>query len=424
MRFVPPTLLLAALALPLFRPPSAAAGNWPGWRGPTGVGNTAEDNLPLTWNHKTKENIAWKADLKDRTGHSSPVVWGDRVFITTATKQTNAQEKAEIPDHFVGCYSVSDGTLLWETKVDHGPQSAGYAIYAVPTPVTDGRAVYCWFGSAVIAAVDFDGKVLWRHERPKMPDNAFNPGICSSPVLYGDTVLLLQNMGRGGGWLQALDKTTGDVKWEQKRPRSDQCNTTPVLMYVRHEPQLLVQESKELAGLDPTTGETIWFCKNKGFGSSPVHDGSGLVFSDTGNGESAAVVDPTGKGDVTASNLKWKAPRVPSQYGSAVIAGGYVYRASDKGVITCWTLATGEQVFSEPAEGVSKLCSPVATADGRVYFASAKKSYVLKAGPKFDVLAVNELDGGDNAASAAVADGRIFIRGDRMLYCIGRRPGS
>lgn len=398
---------------------SVRGGDWPGWRGPSGVGSTDEKDLPLTWNGKTGENIFWKQSLKGTTGYSSPIIFGDRLFLTTAMKQTGEQEKAkEIPEHDISCYQISDGKLLWKTQVAPGKESAGYAIYAVPTPVTDGKAVYAWFGSAVIAAVDFDGKLLWRQER----DGPFmlNPGICSSPILYQDTVLLLCDQGRGNGFLQALDKSTGQVKWQQKRSKTGTTNSTPIILPVNGKPQLIIQASERIEGLDPATGEPIWWCKARGFGASPAF-GQGLIFSDSGNGESGLVVDPSGTGDVTKTNVKWQVPKIRSQYGSAVVSGEYVYRASDKGVIFCWKLTTGEQLFAADAPGVSKLSSPFATAEGRIYFANGDKSYVLQSGPEFKVLALNDLRGGDNASSAAVADGKIFIRGGEMLFCIGTK---
>jgi hypothetical protein len=156
--------LLAGLLAAL--PAATWAGNWPGWRGSTGCGYSDEKNLPLKWDGKTGQGVLWKVPLKDTTGHSSPIVWEDRVFLTTAVKQTQEQEaRKEIPDHDIACFQASDGKLLWKTHVAHGPHQEGYSIYAVPTPIIDGKAVYAWFGSGVVAAVDLDGKLLWRHER-------------------------------------------------------------------------------------------------------------------------------------------------------------------------------------------------------------------------------------------------------------------
>ena len=392
------------------------AGDWPGWRGPTGAGQTDEKDLPLEWDGKTGRNVLWRVSLEGTTGHSSPIVWGDRVFLTTAARQTREEESAkQVPEHHLACYQASDGKLLWRTSIPPGKEPAGYAIYAVPTPATDGKAVHAWFGSAVMAAVDFDGKVLWRVERPG--PFRLNPGICSSPVLYRDTVILLCDQGRGEGFLQGLDKKTGEVRWEQKRKDVSYSNATPCLLDVQGRTQLILVASNAVQGLDPADGKPIWWCKARGFGQSPAF-GGGLVYADKGCNETAVCVDPTGQGDVTATHVKWQIDKSPGDYASPVIAGRYVYKTCKEGLISCLDLATGKEVFSAELEGVSKLASPFATADGRVYFASAGKSYVLRVGPKLDVLAANDLRGEANGSSPAVSGGRIFLRGNKALYCI------
>jgi outer membrane protein assembly factor BamB len=316
------------------------------------------------------------------------------------------------------CFSAADGKLLWKTAISPGKEPAGQDIYAAPTPATDGKAVYCWFGSAVIAAVDFEGKLLWRHERAG--PFKVNPGICSSPVIFKDTVLLLCDQASGGGWLQALDTATGKIKWEQKRTKHSHTSATPVVIHVNEQPQLIIQASSELQGLNPATGEPIWWCKATGFGSSPAY-GSGLIFSDSGKDESGLVVSPTGNGDVTQTHIKWQVAKIPSQYQSAVIWGDYVYHANKPGIIKCFDLETGDEKFSARAPGVPTVSSPLATADGRIYFASADRTYVLKAGPTFETIAVNNLGGGGNSSSAAVSGGRLFIRADQALFCIGEK---
>lgn len=392
------------------------AENWPRFRGPTGFGYSAEKDLPLTWNGKTGENVAWKVSLEGTTGYSSPIVWGDRVFITTAARQTRQQEESkEVPEHHLACYQVTDGKLLWRTPIPQGKEAAGYAIYAVPTPATDGKAVYAWFGSAVIAKIDFDGKLLWRHERAG-PFN-LNPGICSSPILFEDSVILINDQNRGSGVLQWLDKETGEVKREQKRDKMGACNATPFLLDVAGQTQLIVSGTNALQGLSPAGGEPIWSCKFGGFGASPAY-GNGLIYADKGSNEPALAVDPSGHGDVTATHVKWKIDKLPGDYSSPVISGDYIFRVQADGIVACLNLLTGERLFTERLEGVSKIVSPIATADGRVYFAGAGKSYVIKAGPALDVLATNELEGGSNGASAAVSNGRIFIRDFQHLYCI------
>ena len=415
---------VAGLALWVCAWPNAArASDWPSWRGPAGTGYTDEKDLPLTWNGKTGENVVWKAPLKGTTGHSGPIVWGDKVFITTAVKQTNEEEKTAIPEHHLSCYQVSDGKQLWRTPIPPGKMRAGYAIYAVPTPVTDGKAVYCWFGSAVMAAVDFDGKLLWRQEREGdflTNGNLLNPGICTSPILYQDTILLLFDQGRGKGFLQALDKTTGAVKWEQKRTKMGSCNTTPLLITANNKPQLVAAGSEVLQGLDPTNGEPLWWCKSRAFGESPIF-GGGLVYVDKGGNEPAMAVDPAGQGEVDKTHVKWQNAKSAGDYSSAVIAGEYIYKAVKEGFVACYKLASGEEVFSGNLTGVSKLASPIATADGRIYFASTGKSYVIKAGPTLEVLGSGDLSGWGNGSSPAVSGGRIYVRDFEFLYCLGMK---
>lgn len=412
------TLGLVSAAL-LAGPALSRAENWPGWRGPTGVGFSEEKDLPLTWDAKSKQNLLWKAPLNG-VGNSSPIVWGDRVFVTTSKKQTNQEEAAKlIPEHHVLCFQASDGKELWRTSVPPGQEPMGYAIYAVPTPITDGKLIYCWFGSAVCAALDFDGKLVWRQERPG--PFKLNPGICCSPVLYQDTVILLLDQAGGGAYLQGLDKKTGEVKWEKKRPKASYCNATPILLPVNGQQQLIICGSNLVEGLDPANGETIWSCAGGAWGSSPAF-GAGLLYIDRGTTGPGLALDVTGRGDVSKTHVKWLVDKVAAEYSSPIICGDYVYRTQKPGIVRCWRLSTGEALFTERLEGLPILASPVATADGKVWFLTPGKSYVLKAGPTLEVLAKNDLDSsGTTGASPALANGRIFLRDAGFLYCLGKQ---
>jgi outer membrane protein assembly factor BamB len=195
-----------------------------------------------------------------------------------------------------------------------------------------------------------------------------------------------------------------------------------VLVDIKGKAQLLVAGAQQLQGLDPSNGDVIWWCAASGrIGDtpSPVY-GGGLVYCDSGRGGQGIAVDPTGSGDVTKTHLKWRIPQVPEGFSSPIIVGDHLYRLHGPEVVKCWKLTTGEQVFGERLPGVSTAASPFATPEGRVYFASAGKSYVLKAGPQLEVLAVNDLGDGSQA-SPAVANGHIFLKGRRYLYCIGKK---
>jgi outer membrane protein assembly factor BamB len=399
---------------------AVTAGNWPAWRGPNGSGFSDEKDLPLTWGGKEKTNVLWKVTLPGR-GSSSPIVWGERVFITSAAKQSDQDVKNKVvPEHHVSCYQAATGKELWKTTVPHGPFADGY--YSIPTPVTDGKRIYTWFGSGVAAALDFDGRIVWRKERPG-PYKVY-PGVSSSPILFGTTVLILADQGRES-FLLALDRDTGEVKWERKRPEMlGSTNSTPILVEVKGRPQLVVAAARLLQGLDPTDGKVVWWCGKDGGYWTSLTAGSGLVYVDSGGGRGVAV-DPTGSGDVSKTHVKWQHDKVPEGLGCPIIVGEYLYRVSKPGILQCWKLATGEEVFKERLNGISFLASPFATPDGRIYFASTRGSFVIRGGvARLEVLANNALEGGgDDGPSPAAAGGRLFLKTTTQMWCIGRMLG-
>jgi outer membrane protein assembly factor BamB len=407
------------------------AGDWPGWRGPTGLGYSDEKDLPLTWDAKTKKNIRWKVLLHGGARHnpemnspgwSCPIVWRDRIFLTTAVWQeglTNQERKKIIPTHHVLCYRASDGKELWDTKVLPGKclVDNGYHGYAVPTPVTDGKHVFALFGSGVISALDFDGKIVWRAELPRKRD--VDGGICSSLVLYGDSVIL---PGIGNPVLRALYKKDGKLKWEQKG-RDQNRMATPAVLRIGGRDQL-IHMAGGMQGLDPDTGEPRWSCRAPSGQSSPVF-GGGLIYTDAGRGgREGAAVDPTGKGDVSKTHVKWRVNVTAPAGSSGIVVGKHLYRACNNDILRCWEVATGALAYDKRLPGISPSTSPIATADGRIYFASSGRSYVIKAGPTFERLATNDLGEGDPFVSAAVSGGRIFIKGKSYLWCIGKKEAA
>ncbi|MCX7044638.1 MAG: PQQ-like beta-propeller repeat protein [Candidatus Sumerlaeota bacterium] len=403
--------LVCAWLILLAGAPMALAGDWPQFRGPSGLGYADENNLPLTWDAKTSENVLWKVALpKNNNPYSSPIVWGDRVFSTTALNNPL--------EHRVACYRASDGATLWETLVPPGPWILKdlRGGYGAPTPCADGERVYVLFGSAVVAALDFSGKIVWRKELEKLN---FDVAIGSSPILYQDTLILDCDQTKQTSSFIAFDKRTGAVRWEAKRPDVDFSHSTPVLATVQGKPMLFVSASNALQGLDPTNGSVLWRCAAKGDASSPAF-GGGLVYCDSGRGDSGVAIEPTGAGDVTKTHLKWKTAQLPEGLSSPIIVGEYLYRTHIASVLKCFRLSNGEVVFSERLEGISTHASPITTPDGRIYFASAGKSVVIKAGPKLEILARNDL-ADPNFASPAVSGGRIFLKGTKNLFCIGKK---
>lgn len=406
------------------------AGNWPGWRGPTGMGHTDEKDLPLHWDGKTKTNLLWKMPLGGN-GNSSPIVWGDRVFVTVARKQTDKEQKArQVPEHWVSCFQADDGKELWRTPIPPGHFPRGYNIYAVPTPVTDGKLVFCWFSSGVLAALDFDGKIVWRDEiKGDLPKHI--DGLINSPLLFEDTVIRLVNVDQssGSGVVQALNKNTGKVKWERKLPRMNSANATPLLLKIDGNQQLIVPSSHLLEGVNPVDGSTLWTFKRPMGDLSPIY-ANGLLVTDRPGGP-ALGIDVNGTGDLTKAHVKWKIDKTPSSYtyASPVLSGDTFYRTQGPGILYCWKLSSGEQVYAERLTKITSLASPVSTADGRLYFLTSGISYVLEAGARLKVLAKNELGGfhGNNGPSPAIANGRIYLRDAELvgkqayLYCIGKK---
>lgn len=402
-----------------------AGDTWPCWRGPTGQGHTDEKNLPLTWGGPKKENVLWKSPLPGTMGkakldhnQSSPIVWKDRVFLISVFWPEGVPS-SQFPEHHVACYAAADGKQLWDVVVPPGPWRLKdlRGGYSAPTPCTDGKRVYALFGSSELAALDFDGKLLWRKE---ITPHAWDVAIGTSPFLTEDAVLVLADGVRPEiSRLIAIDKATGNIKWERKRPGANFNHTTPLRIEVGGKAQLLIASSGSLQGVDPADGEVVWWAKNRGDVTTPVF-GGGLVYCDDGRGGPAIAVDPTGMGDVGKTKVKWRTNPIPSGFSSPIIGGEYLYRAHNPGVLKCFALQTGKEVYSERLPpGVNPSSSPVLTADGRLYFVGAGVSVVLPVGPKYDPLAINDL-GDPSPASPAVAHGRLFLRGGRHLYCVGR----
>ena len=409
---------------------AARAENWPQFRGPTGLGYTKETDLPVSWGGKEGLNVLWKSPLIGR-GHASPIVWNDRVFVCTVHwPQSVTDRKKVIPEHHVLCYRVSDGKRLWDTQIKPGPwlrddfRSGPGGGYAAPTPTTDGKLVYCAFGSSVMAALDFDGKLVWRKE---IVPRTFDVTLGSSPILRGETLILLCAMAvPKDSRIVAFSKADGSVKWERKMPQTRFGHSTPVILRIGSADQMIVvasgaaKSAEAIQSFHPDTGERIWWCKGTGDVASPAY-GAGIVYTDSGRGGSGVAVDPTGKGDVTETHVKWTGPRIGEALGSPIIIGRLLYRLTGGGWLKCWKVDSGREVYSRKLEGISTTwASPVADPAGRIYFANAGKSFVIRAGEEFKVLAVNDLGDGSHP-SPAVAGGRMFLVGRDNVFCVGKQ---
>lgn len=414
-------MLLLLLAL-------AAPDDWTQFRGPTGLGTTTETNLPERWNGKTGENVAWSSELVGE-GHASPVVHGDRVFITTVRWPGGTPDKRIMPEHHVLCYGAADGKLLWDTPVEPGSwlrgdfRSGPGGGYAAPTPATDGTRVFVAWGSSVMAALDHEGKVVWRREiRP----STFDVTLGASPVLHGDTVILFCAMAKpADSRLVAFRKSDGEVAWETKMPTVRFGHSTPVIIEAGGRRQLIVNASgmkparDSLQAFDPADGQRLWWCRAAGDASSPAW-GAGILYVDSGRGGTGTAVDPTGSGDVSETHIRWTSPRLSECIGSPIIVGDHVFRLQNPGVLRVWSAKDGTETDKQRLDGIgSTWASPIADPKGRIWFASGGKSYVVQAGAQIKVLAVNDL-GDSNHASPAASRARLFIAGLKRLWCLSR----
>jgi outer membrane protein assembly factor BamB len=257
--------------------------------------------------------------------------------------------------------------------------------------------------------------VIWREELPLKKE--IDGGICASPVLHGDSVIV---SGIANPVLRALYKKDGKLKWEQEGKEQNRM-ATPAFLEIDKKKQLITVAGG-VRGIDPDTGKPLWFCRRAPSGlSSPVF-GAGLVYTDSGRGgRTGAAVDPTGKGDVTKTNVKWEVDVQAPAGSSGIVVGKHLYRACGSDILRCWEMESAKVVYEKRLTRISPSTSPIATADGRIYFASSARSYVIKAGEEFEILATNELGDGEGYVTPAISNGRIFIKGKSYLWCIGTK---
>jgi len=249
--------------------------------------------------------------------------------------------------------------------------------------------------------------------------------IGGSPVLHGDSVIFLCAMAKASdSRLVAFAKSDGAVKWETKLPKISFAHSTPVVLTVSGKPQIVIVASgigvnpEGVQGFDPADGKRIWWCKGAGDASSPAF-GGGILYTDSGRGGGGTALDPIGEGDLTGK-IKWTVGGLSEAIGSPIIVGDHVYRLQSPGVLRVWSLSDGQETDKQRLGVSSTWASPVADADGRIYFASGGKSVVVQSGPQVKILATNDL-GDPNHASPAVSKGRLYIAGLKNLYCIGAK---
>ncbi|HEY6546498.1 MAG TPA: PQQ-binding-like beta-propeller repeat protein [Vicinamibacteria bacterium] len=415
---------------------------WPGWRG-EGQGVVADAKVPLEWS-ETK-NIVWKTELPGR-GHSSPIVWGDRIFVTTAVEGEvvpgSPRMKHPQPDgtdfrhpdamgddrrHAFTVLSVDarSGKLLWERTAWEGvPVDSRHkkASFASPTAVTDGERVYAYFGTEGLYAYDFAGTLAWKFA-PGVIGSA-SVGLGTSPVLYKDLVILVCDEENGQrSYVVGLDRKTGREVW--RTPRKVELSwATPVLLQANGRDELVTAGNQANIAYDPATGKELW--RAPGLANNAVTTplvGDGVVVISTGYPDKRSIaVKPGGSGEVATL---WQYDKGSAYVPSPILYQGHVYLLTDKGLVTCLDAKTGAVKYEgqRPPVPATFMASPIAL-DGRLLLMSQDgDTFVVKAGPEFAVERTNSL-GEPISASAAVAGGRLYIRGEKHLFAIGAPAGS
>jgi outer membrane protein assembly factor BamB len=398
---------------------SAAAGeNWPQFRGPRGEGRSDAAGLPIRWSET--ENIVWKTPIHDK-GWSSPVVWGDQVWLTTA--------RADGKELYALCIDRNKGNAVHDLKVFEVEKPAfchPFNSYASPTPAIEEGRVYVHFGSYGTACLDTaTGKKLW--ERRDLPCDHFR-GPGSSPILYGD-LLIVHFDGFDVQYVVALEKKTGRTVWKKDRTIDygvddgdfKKAFATPAVIEMKGRPQLISPAAVATIAYDPRTGEELWKVYHGGMNvAAPPQHGDGKVFLCTGDGGlKLLAVRPDGRGDVTKTHIEWKYNKnVPSRT-APLLLDDKLYVVSEGGILSCVMAKTGKGAWQARVGGPYS-ASPVYAA-GRLYlFGEDGRSFVGEPGKEWKTLAVNQLDEGC-MATPAVAGKALFLRTRTHLYRIEQK---
>ena len=394
------------------------AEDWSEFRGPTGQGHATERNLPLEWSET--HNIIWKVPVPG-LGWSSPAVANGRVWLTTVVESKERRGRVSASLRALA-YDIATGRELVNVEVFR-LDDAGYVnpknSRASPTPIVDGDRVYVHFGAEGTAAVSTSGEILWTtHLRYESQH-----GNGGSPTLYRDLLIVNCDGNGGEAYVIALETATGKTRWKTARRRpADQAYSTPLVITVGQQDQLVSVGAYRAAAYEPLTGQEIWRVSyGDGFSNVPRPVfGQGLVFIATGfQTPSLMAVRPDGKGDVTRSHVAWTIARGAPYTPSPLLVGNDLYYVSDTGVLSLADAMSGQIVWQQRLGG-NYSASPV-FADGRIYFQSEEgMTTVITPGREFKRLAVNRLDGA-TLASMAVSNGSFYIRSHTHLYRIGGR---
>ena len=407
------------------------AADWPRFRGADGSGNAGDTKAPTTWSDA--ENVKWKAALPG-PGSSSPIIWKNRVFVTCYSGYGDGSDGAmeKLQRHLV-CLDRATGKVLWDKAVAAEMPEDSYSGfltehgYASSTPATDGERVFVFFGKTGVLAFDFAGKELWKVNVGKESGNR-RWGSGASLVLSGSNVIV--NASEESQSIRALDKTTGKEVWKATSASLELCYSTPALVTTNDRTDLVLAVPSELWGMNPDTGKLRWFAGTgiSGNVSPSIVAADGNIYVNGGFPRlGAAAVKAGGKGDVTDSAIIWSSQNA-SYVPSPVVSGGHLYVVNDQGFALCLSAKDGALVYKERIPGASAtgrggkpFYASAVLANGLVYAVSRQNgTFVFDASPTFKLVAQNKLAGDDSQfnGTPAIADGQLFLRSNRAIYCI------
>ena len=409
---------------------TSQAENWPGWRGPRGDGSSNSTTPPLKWNAETGEGILWKTEIPG-IGHASPIIWKDRAFIVTCDLDAEVRQLIAL--------DANKGTILWKQDVIKAKLEKKHALnsFASGTPATDGELIYVTFfeagdseviapnvgserkifpGKMVVAAYDYQGNQQWL---VKPGEFISAHGYSSCPVLYKDLVIVNGDHD-GDSYILALNKFTGKTMWKTKRSYGIRSYCTPLIREIDGRMQMVFSGSKHIISLNPDSGEVHWVVEGptEQFVASMVYDGE-LFYMCAGFPTYHVMgIDPRGKGDVTESHVRWHSKEVRCYVPSPVVIGEYLIVADDRGTANCYSTKDGTRQWLDRLG--NHVSASLLKANGLAYlFADDGMTKIIKPGKELEIVAENPLNE-YIYASPAIANNRLYIRGEKHLYCIGK----
>ena len=417
-----------AILLLLATAGGADAENWPGWRGPRGDGTSSESGIPVEWDAASGANTRWTTAVPGE-GYASPVVWGDAILLVSCLTETQERLLLRL--------DRDTGDLVWQKTVLTAPLETKHRLnsYASGTPATDGELIYVAFqevdghtipapnvgnerpvtpGQVVLAAYDFDGEQCWRRE---VGEFISAHGFCSCPVLYGDLVIVNGDHD-GDSYLVALNRHTGDEVWRVSREHGIRSYVTPIIREYDGRTQMVLSGSQHIASYNPLDGSLHWKIDGptEQFVASMIDDGERLYVAAGFPTYHVMAIDPAGRGNVTDTNVLWHRTEAHCYVPSPVVVDGYVFVANDDGIAHCFDAESGEHLWRTRLG--RQYSASLVTAGGLVYFLSDEGiTSVIRPGPEPEVIAENAV-GEFCAASPAISQGMLLIRGETHLYCI------